>query len=60
MAHAVKERTRVGIMLDEKLLVQLKIRAAQQRTNVSALLAQLARAYLKKRARRMSAVPDAR
>jgi CopG-like RHH_1 or ribbon-helix-helix domain, RHH_5 len=42
-------RTRTTIVLPESLLVRLKIAAAEERTDVSALLAQAAEDYLKAR-----------
>jgi len=42
-------RTRTTIVLTESLLVRLKIAAAEERTDVSALLAQAAEEYLKAR-----------
>jgi hypothetical protein len=42
-------RARTTIVLPEALLVRLKIAAAEERTDVSALLVQAAEAYLKAR-----------
>jgi hypothetical protein len=42
-------RTRTTVVLPETLLVRLKIAAAEDRTDVSALLAQAAEDYLKAR-----------
>ncbi len=46
---AVEARARTTIVLPTSLLVRLKIAAAEERTDVSALLAQAAEDYLKRR-----------
>jgi len=46
---ADEERTRTTIVLPASLLVRLKIAAAEERTDVSALLVQAAEEYLKAR-----------
>jgi len=48
-SKADEARTRTTIILPESLLVRLKIAAAEERTDVSALLVQAAEDYLKTR-----------
>ena len=47
--RAGEPRRRTTVVLPEALLVRLKIAAAEERTDVSALLAQAAEDYLKAR-----------
>jgi hypothetical protein len=45
----IKPRRKTSFVVSEDLWIRLKVRAAQERTDVSALLCRLAEVYLKRK-----------